>query len=248
MKTTEKENEIRRLLEGWYSATLSAEEEHRLQELLLKADDLPADLEAERDLLSALQAAGRDETELPEEYSSRINLALEREMSATRMQSKVMRRRLWGAAAAVALFAVGAGIAFQTGTDRSSHEQLAVVNKPRIETPKAEKIVIAEEPDAAEKMAGTDVRAHAKKHRPERRQHDQIEADEEETLTGNYHVVTDEREAEAMLAAIFGRLESQVSIENERVAEIKGEYETEMNKLENPIMVSNIQTDYHEES
>lgn len=248
MKTTEKENEIRGLLKGWYSATLSAEEERRLQELLLNADELPADLEAERELLSALHDAGTEETELPEEYSSRINIALEREMSATRMRSKVMRRRLWGAAAAVALFAVGAGIAFQTGTDRPSQEQLALVNKPRIETPKAAKTIIAEEPAAEEKIAATDAGPHVRKQRPLRHRQDRLETDEEETLTGNYHVVTDEREAEAMLAAIFGRLESQVDIENERMAEIKGEYETEMNKLENPIMVSNIQTDYHEES
>lgn len=248
MKTTEKENEIRRLLDGWYSASLSGEEESRLQELLLNSDELPADLVAERDLLSALHDAKTEETELPEEYSSRINSALEREISATRIRSKMMRRRLWSSAAAVILFAIGAGIAFHTGNDRTPQEQLARVNTPRIAKPKVENSVIAGKPAAEKKIAGTDETSPVRKPRKVNGQHGGIATDGEEPLRGNYHVVTDEREAEAMLAAIFGRLESQIDIENERAAEIKGEYETEMNKLESPIKVSIIQTEYHEES
>lgn len=63
MNTEERDIEIRRLLEGWYEATLTRDEEAGLLRLMTEAaDTLPTDLISERDMLLALHSMPRHDT------------------------------------------------------------------------------------------------------------------------------------------------------------------------------------------
>ncbi|MDE7403235.1 MAG: hypothetical protein K2M87_07480 [Muribaculaceae bacterium] len=250
MIPTERENEIRRLLEKWYSATLSADEETRLRQLLQMEGELPADLAADRNLLSALDEAIQEETEIPEEYAKRINDALEREIGVTRMRTKWKRRRIWGVAAA--MLALVVVFSYRVSQPQAPQDKLAKTDdKLKIEVRMPEKSqklnnVTADGENNRESEKKASTKRHITKTKlPQNEPHDSVE---EPYINEHYHVVTDQREAEALLASIFGRLESQIDIESDRVTEINSEYEMEMDKLTNPVEVSTIQTLYHENS
>lgn len=59
------------------------------------------------------------------------------------------------------------------------------------------------------------------------------EAEEARLLAGNYHVVSDEREAEAIMGSVFARLEGNMAEEAYRVSDINAQYEMEITKLYN---------------
>lgn len=59
------------------------------------------------------------------------------------------------------------------------------------------------------------------------------EAEEARLLAGNYHVVSDEREAEAIMGSVFARLEGNLAEEAYRVSDINAQYEMEITKLYN---------------
>lgn len=78
-------NEIRSLLNRWYAAECTPAEERRLEELLLSAEDLPADLEADKALFLSLSEMADDyiEGDIPAEYVVRISEAIEAEIGNT---------------------------------------------------------------------------------------------------------------------------------------------------------------------
>lgn len=97
-------NKIRALLDRWYSGLSSPEEELILGEMLESAKDLPSDLEADRILFAELGALSESVTEMPEEYKSRIDLALEKEIAceSKRVMPIGMRRIRWKRLAQIA--------------------------------------------------------------------------------------------------------------------------------------------------
>lgn len=129
--------EMRELLGRWYSGTTTPAEEHLLAEALAGKAELPADLEADARLFRELTALGASETEMPEEYSSRITAALEREMAASRRKTpgdafwRSSRFRRIGAAAVIAVclsFIGGVALWDSTGTQLRGGETLATVS------------------------------------------------------------------------------------------------------------------------
>ena len=57
------------------------------------------------------------------------------------------------------------------------------------------------------------------------------EEEEERLVAANYHVVTDEREANAILGAVFVRLKSGMTEESYKISDVKARYEMEMNDI-----------------
>lgn len=76
---------------------------------------------------------------------------------------------------------------------------------------------------------------HAVKHKPVGTDSDDdlylSEEEEERLVAANYHVVTDEREANAILGAVFVRLKSGITEESYKISDVKARYEMEMNDI-----------------
>ena len=58
-----------------------------------------------------------------------------------------------------------------------------------------------------------------------------LSEEEERLVAANYHVVTDEREADAILTTVFVRLESGMTEENFRISDVRARYEMEVNDI-----------------
>ncbi|MDE6537591.1 MAG: hypothetical protein K2M13_06105 [Muribaculaceae bacterium] len=82
----DKYNELRSLLGKWYEGAASPQEEADISAMLTDADSLPPDLEADRDLFMTMTDALEDLPEIPEQYSLRINAALEKEIVADKKE------------------------------------------------------------------------------------------------------------------------------------------------------------------
>lgn len=100
-----KKEEIESLLALYYEGRTDAQDEERLWQAFLKADDLPPDLEAERALfLSLHRAEGGEDRPVPEGLEARLEALINRKAAESR------RRWLrWGAVAASLLLIVGIG-------------------------------------------------------------------------------------------------------------------------------------------
>lgn len=104
-------NRIRYLVARWYEGSTTFSEEDDLKRLLKESDHLPADLEGDKLLICGLDDLAIAEINIPEEYSSRINSALEKEMARSGFFR--VRRFLW-AAASVAVLALGGLLILRT--------------------------------------------------------------------------------------------------------------------------------------
>lgn len=246
-------NDIREILNRWYDGNTTPAEQQRLADFFATDRELPADLEMEREMFRAMTEAGEDYAEMPHDVSERINAAIEAEMAEERGPQRKgfgWRRRVMTACAAAACMAVVLTIPFLKSDDKAM-----VGDKPGMalsETPDAGPVstdtmlfMTPDQPRAAapavekesRKLASVHKKAprRAVKHKPVETYSDDdlyLSAEEEERLVAaNYHVVTDEREANAILSTVFVRLESGMTEENFRISDVRTRYEMEMNDI-----------------
>lgn len=99
-----RKEEIDRLLERYYAGQTTEQEEDALLQTLRSANDLPADLQAERDLFLSLHKNMVEDVPVPEGLETELTARIDRKASAPR------RRRLWwGSMAASILLLAGLG-------------------------------------------------------------------------------------------------------------------------------------------
>lgn len=246
-------NDIREILNRWYDGQSTPAEQQRLADFFATDRELPADLEMEREMFRAMTEAGEDYAEMPHEVSRSINAAIEAEMAEERVERRKgfgWRRRAMTACAAAACMAVVLTIPFLKSDDKAM-----VGDKPGMalsETPDAGPVstdtmlfMTPEQPRAvapavekeSRKLASAQKKAsrHTVKRKPVETDSDDdlyLSAEEEERLVAaNYHVVTDEREANAILGAVFVRLKSGMTEESYKISDVKARYEMEMNDI-----------------
>lgn len=252
-------NDIREILNRWYDGNTTPAEQQRLADFFATDRELPSDLEMEREMFRAMTEAGEDYAEMPHDVSERINAAIEAEMAGERGPQRKgfgWRRRAMTACAAAACMAVVLTIPFLKSSDKAM-----VGDKPGMalsETPDAGPVstdtmlfMTPEQPRAvapaiekeSRKLASAQKKAsrhdkasrHAVKRKPVETYSDDdlyLSAEEEERLVAaNYHVVTDEREANAILGAVFVRLKSGMTEESYKISDVKARYEMEMNDI-----------------
>lgn len=99
-----KKEEIDRLLERYYAGQTTEEEEDGLLQALQSTNDLPADLQAERDLFLCLHPGTRNEIPVPDDLEAGLAASIDRKASATRHC-----RLWWSSVAASLLLLVGLG-------------------------------------------------------------------------------------------------------------------------------------------
>lgn len=246
-------NDIREILNRWYDGQSTPAEQQRLADFFATDRELPADLEMEREMFRAMTEAGEDYAEMPLEVSRSINAALDAEMARERRPQRKSfgwRRRAMTACAAAACMAVVLTIPFLKSDDKAM-----VGDKPGMalsETPDAGPVstdtmlfMTPEQPRTvapavekeARKLASAQKKASRKavKCKPVETDGDDdlylSEEEEERLVAANYHVVTDEREANAILSTVFVRLESGMTEENFRISDVRTRYEMEMNDI-----------------
>lgn len=246
-------NDIREILNRWYDGNTTPAEQQRLADFFATDRELPADLEMEREMFRAMTEAGEDYAEMPHDVSERINAAIEAEMVEERGPQRKgfgWRRRAMTACAAAACMAVVLTIPFLKSDDKAM-----VGDKPGMalsETPDAGPVstdtmlfMTPEQPravaPAVEKESRKLASAQKKSSRKAvKRKHVETDGDddlylseeeEERLVAANYHVVTDEREANAILSTVFVRLESGMTEENFRISDVRTRYEMEMNDI-----------------
>lgn len=246
-------NDIREILNRWYDGNTTPAEQQRLADFFATDRELPADLEMEREIFRAMAEAGEEYAEMPHEVSERINAALEAEMAWERRPQRKgfgWRRRAITACAAAACMAVVLTIPFLKSDDKAM-----VGDKPGMalsETPDAGPVstdtmlfMTPEQPRAvapavekeSRKLASAQKKSSRKavKRKPVETDGDDdlylSEEEEERLVASNYHVVTDEREANAILGAVFVRLKSGMTEESYKISDVKARYEMEMNDI-----------------
>lgn len=246
-------NDIREILNRWYDGQSTPAEQQRLADFFATDRELPADLEMEREIFRAMAEAGEEYAEMPHEVSERINAALDAEMAGERIERRKgfgWRRRAVTACAAAACMAVVLTIPFLKSDDKAM-----VGDKPGMalsETPDAGPVstdtmlfMTPEQPRAvapavekeSRKLASAQKKSSCKavKRKPVETDSDDdlylSEEEEERLVAANYHVVTDEREANAILGAVFVRLKSGITEESYKISDVKARYEMEMNDI-----------------
>lgn len=252
-------NDIREILNRWYDGNTTPAEQQRLADFFATDRDLPADLEKERKMFRAMTEAGEEYAEMPHVVSERINAALEAEMAGERRPQRKgfgWRRRAMTACAAAACMAMILTIPFLKSNDKAmvgDKAGMAVSETPDVRpvstdtmlfmTPEQPRAVAPAVEKESRKLASAQKKAshhdkasrHAVKRKPVETYSDDdlyLSAEEEERLVAaNYHVVTDEREADAILSTVFVRLESGVTEENFRISDVRTRYEMEMNDI-----------------
>lgn len=248
-------NDIREILNRWYDGNTTLAEQQRLADFFATDRELPADLEMEREMFRAMAEAGEDYAVMPVEVSERITAALDTEMAGEgveRRKGSGWRRRAMTACAAAACLAVVLTMPFLKSGNKAmvgDKAGMAVRETPDARrastdtmlfmTPELPRAVAPEVEKESRKLASAQKKAPRKavKHKPVETDSDDdlylSEEEEERLVAANYHVVTDEREADAILSTVFVRLESGMTEENFRISDVKSRYEMEMNDIYN---------------
>lgn len=252
--------EIREILDRWYEGLTVPDEERRLLEFFSADLELPEDLEAERNMFRAIAAADETETDIPAGLAARIDSAIEAEMARERnavSSSSKWRLRITAVCGAAACLMAGwltirTLVGTAPGLDNQSERMAVNASAPAVSPVKEAEAYIVEpepEPTAVSPDKGN-VKSKpvysAPKPVPHKRHLIAAEADiptdedmflseaeEEQLIADNYHVVDDEREAYAILNSVFARLEGSMVEENYRIGDINAQYEMEMTKLYN---------------
>lgn len=246
-------DDIREILNRWYDGNTTPAEQQRLADFFATDRELPADLEMEREMFRAMTEAGEDYAEMPLEVSERINAALYAEMAREKgpqRKSFGWRRRAMTACAAAACMAMVLTIPFLKSSDKAMVEDKAVmalnempdVRKASTDTmlfmtPELPREVAPAVEKESRKLASAQKKSSRKavKCKPVETDGDDdlylSEEEEERLVAANYHVVTDEREADAILGAVFVRLKSGITEESYKISDVKARYEMEMNEI-----------------
>lgn len=246
-------SDIREILNRWYDGNTTPAEQQRLADFFATDRELPADLEMEREMFRAMAEAGEDYAEMPVEVSERITVALEAEMAGERVERRKgfgWRRRAMTACAAAACMAMILTIPFLKSSDKAMigdkagmaesetpDARRASTDTMLFMTPELPRAVAPAVEKESRKLASAQKKAsrHAVKRKPvETDSYDDLylsEEEEERLVAANYHVVTDEREAHAILSTVFVRLESGMTEENLKISDVRTRYEMEMNEI-----------------
>lgn len=246
-------DDIREILNRWYDGNTTPAEQQSLSDFFATAVDLPADMEMEREMFRAMTETGEDYAEMPVEVSERITAALETEMAGERVERRKgfgWRRRAMTACAAAACLAVVLTIPFLKSSDKAmigDKAGMAVSETPDARrastdtmlfmTPELPRAVAPAVEKESRKLASAQKKAsrHTVKRKPVETDSDDdlylSEEEEERLVAANYHVVTDEREAHAILSTVFVRLESGMTEENFKISDVRARYEMEMNDI-----------------
>lgn len=246
-------NDIREILNRWYDGNTTPAEQQRLADFFATDRELPADLEMEREMFRAMAEAGEDYAEMPVEVSEHITAALEAEMSgerSLRRKGSGWRRRAMTACAAAACMAMILTIPFLKSNDKAmigDKAGMAVSETPDARrastdtmlfmTPELPRAVAPAVEKESRKLASVQKKSSRKavKCKPVETDSDDdlylSEEEEERLVAANYHVVTDEREANAILGAVFVRLKSGITEESYKISDVKARYEMEMNDI-----------------
>lgn len=246
-------NEIREILNRWYDGNTTPAEQQRLADFFATDRELPADLEMEREMFRAMTEAGGEYAEMPLEVSRSINAALDTEMARERRPQRKnfgWRRRAMTACAAAACMAVVLTIPFLKSSDKAmvgDKAGMALSETPDagpvstdtmlFMTPEQPRAVAPAVEKESRKLASAQKKSSRKavKRKPVETDGDDdlylSEEEEERLVAANYHVVTDEREANAILGAVFVRLKSGITEESYKISDVKARYEMEMNDI-----------------
>lgn len=245
--------DIREILNRWYDGNTTPSEQQRLADFFATDRELPADLEMEREMFQAMTEAGEDYAEMPLEVSRSINAALDAEMARERGPQRKnfgWRRRAMTACAAAVCMAVVLTIPFLKSSDKAmvgDKAGMAVSETPDagqvstdtmlFMTPELPRAVVPAVEKESRKLASAQKKSSRKavKCKPVETDGDDdlylSEEEEERLVAANYHVVTDEREANAILGAVFVRLKSGMTEESYKISDVKARYEMEMNDI-----------------
>lgn len=258
----EKLNEIRRLLDRYYDGVSTREEELLLAQLFASTPDVPADMEADRQLFALARDMQAEMIHaIPAESDARILSALEEEIQATSPAAneavatgaEVFRKKRKAGAwvAAVAAVACLAGIVLMTRPVQPE-KQIIAANETNVAdvTDVTEITDGADASDAAEVKAGDKKRSHCRgnsKHYAGRQVSTNQRAgsaqDTEDSQTSvsavaaepkvaeGYRVITDPREAEAILCAVITDMNSNIAFEQAKVAAVCDEIAIRVDNL-----------------
>ncbi len=126
---------IRLLLGQFYDGSISPADTERLTVMIINEPELPSDLEADREFLSALRDASHLPVDIPTGLEARISAAID--ASNTRRRPAMQRIAIWNIAAAIAVAAI-IGIALFKSPTRIPSDNLAyqsASNPPTQTTP-----------------------------------------------------------------------------------------------------------------
>ena len=198
--------------------------------------------------------------EIPEEYANRINAALEEEIARTGASDRIRRLRAvnifrLGAACAI-IIALTIGIfhiAYDNPKEEASKYSATIAmdskaeedNHPTEENPPYEKIQIAEDAPRPENNSTTGQKtpvrtlvakrvAAASTHHGSGDREDTASnrtTEEMKLQADGYQIVTDEGEAEAILATLIMRMQNNLEPEMVRLSEINSRYQIEETNL-----------------
>lgn len=250
----QKETEIRRLLDRYYEGQTSVDEERRLYSLLTADDDLPEDLKADREVIKALSEY--PEVDIPEETEMKLIGRLEQEMARERLRAVWRKRIITSVVVAASLIAAWIGIRMLIPsahndsiepllTDIGKKEtlisdtsitinHLAVASEGNINNQSFSKSLESREQAIRvnKKNNGTTV---GTKHSVNEKSNEELiylsYEEEKELEAANYHVVNDEREAYAIMNAVFLRMDGNIQESDYRIEDISEKYERVATKL-----------------
>lgn len=247
-----KENEIRRLLNLYYEGKTSRAEERQLEMLLSSADYLPDDLEAERHIFN-LMSDGAD-LDIPDNIDMRITNALEKEIASGRSGSPWRRRLIIAASAASVIILAFIGICILLSPDNGGNNSPLLTEKEIYPSQNDKTLPDSSISHAGLAAADINNLKHAElkndgSNSPtaENNQHDRtvkksatrdkhnascpkkdnvyLSLEEERLLEeDNYRVVSDEREAFAIVNSVFARLNGNLIENDYRINDINDEY------------------------
>lgn len=247
-------NEIRQMLGRWYNGVSTPADQKSLEDFFAAYHDLPEDLAMERDIFLGILEAGEIYDELPADVSDRIESAIGTEKAreqSGRGHKSIWRRRIIAGCAVAACLALVVTMSIRLSINQNTtglDEMIADVEQMQPKNTDSIIKIVSEPLVAPQMLASADtciknthvasVKKNPRQMTPKivekEREADMYLTPEEERLAAsNYHVVTDEREANAILGAVFVRLESGMTEEEYRISDVSARYEMEMNDMYN---------------
>lgn len=233
-----KNNEIKILLNRWYAALSTSEEEDRLETLLRDhIQELPPELKEDSKTFLLLRENRIVQFEVPDEISNRINNVMEGEMSRYR-HVYPFRKLVMSAVAIVASLIVIGTITFRLM--RQNEEEIPDIAQTLLlaDTVMAKSAIKSEQiaesinrinvsPNEGKKLTKKTV--EAMKSCVDSITSEEVQPDEGYSIPqGNYRIITDPDEADELLSVIFSRLNNRIALETARLEMLELDYNAEM--------------------
>lgn len=233
-----KNNEIKILLNRWYAALCTSEEEDRLETLLRDhIQELPPELKEEAKTFLLLRENRNVQFDVPNEISSRINCVMEGEMSRYRY-AYPFRKFVMSAVAIVASLIIIGTITFRLM--RQNKEKIPDI----VQTILLADTVMAKAPIKSEQIAESSNRINVSSNEGKKltkktvacmkscvdsTTSEEVQPDDSYSIPqGNYRIITDPDEADELLSVIFSRLNNRIALETARLEMLELDYNAEM--------------------